>query len=221
MLYELTEPEKIVLNVVREYLSKNRYFNMGEILPFLVSRFRIASVNINSKGIEEILRTLVRKKIIIEGSKLIAGDILDNLKRREIYNFICNNPGPYFYKIVKELDMSNHVVVWHLNILLKFNYIQMEKIENHEIYFDSKFNLKNSKLKYITSKEKSKLIIDYFRKNDFGITKTQLSKDLRMHPNTVTKYLKSFEQLNIVKKKKVSKRIIYFLNERYMENYLV
>lgn len=219
MLEELLTREKIVLNAVQEYLSKNRYFNMSEILPFLISRFKMASVNINTKGIEDILRTLVKKKIIAEGSKLIASDILENLKRKEIYYFILKNPGTYFYKIVKELEMSNHVVVWHLNILLKFNFIKKEKIENHAIYFDSKFNLKNSKLKYITSKEKSKIIIEYFRKNDFGITKTQLSKDLKMHPNTVSKYLKSFEQLNIIKKKKVSKRTIYFLNEIYLENY--
>lgn len=216
---ELLDNEKLVLTVVQEYLNKNRYFNMKEILPFINSRFRTASININVKGIEEILRSLVKKRLIIEGSKLSFNDILSNRKRENIYNFILKNPGVYFYKIVKELGLSNHVVVWHLNVLIKFNFIKKEKFENHDVYFDSNFDLKDSKFIYLTSKEKSKKIIEYLKNYDFGITKTQLSKELRMHPNTVSKYLKLFEQFDIISKKKVSKRVIYFLNEIYLENF--
>ena len=53
----LTREEQIVLNVVQEYLNKNRYFNMQEVLLFINSRFKMASININIRGIEEILRS--------------------------------------------------------------------------------------------------------------------------------------------------------------------
>lgn len=218
MSIELLKQEKLVLNVVQEYLNKNRYLNMKEILPFINSRFKMASININFRGIEEILRSLVKKKIIVKGSKLSRTDILNNQKRKGIYDFIIKNPGTYFNMIIRELQISNHVVVWHLNMLLKFNFIKKEKYENHYAYFDSNFNVKNSKFRYITSKEKSKRIIKYLKYYDFGITKTQLSIDLKMHFNTVSKYLKMLEQFNIVIKKKVSKRIIYFLNEDFIEN---
>ncbi len=92
-----------------------------------------------------------------------------------------------------------------------------EKFENHDIYFDSRFDVKNSKFIYITSKEKSKKIIEYLKNYDFGISKSQLSKELKIHPNTISKYLKLFEQFNIIIKKKVSKRIIYFLNDSFFE----
>lgn len=218
MSVELLKQEKLVLNAVQEYLNKNRYFNMKELLPFINSRFKIASININNRGIEEILRSLVKKKIIVKGSKLSRMDILNNQKRKNIYDFILKNPGTYFNKIIRELQISNHVVVWHLNMLLKFNFIKKEKFENHYAYFDSNFNVKNSKFRYVTSKEKSKRIIEYLKYYDFGITKTQLSTDLKMHINTSTKYLKMLEQFNIVIKKKVSKRMIYFLNEDFIEN---
>jgi predicted transcriptional regulator len=220
MQIEESEQENLILNVVEEYLNKNRYFDMSEILPFIISRFRMASVNINIRRIEEILRTLVKKKYIVEGSKLINSDILKNPKRKHIYDYIVENPGNYFNRLLKELHIPNHVVVWHLNVLLKFNFIKKEKFDNHDIYFDSKFNMKNSKFMYITSKDKSKKIINYLKNNDFGLTKTQLSKNLKMHPNTISKYLKLFEQFNIVVKKKASKRNIYFLNDVYMKNYL-
>jgi predicted transcriptional regulator len=217
MSIELLKQEELVFNVVQEYLNKNRYFNIKEILPFINSRFKMAAININVRGIEEILKSLVQKKLIVNGSKLSKSAILDNPKRKLIYNFIVDHPGTYFYRIMTKLNISNHVVVWHLNMLVKFDFIRKEKFENKDIYFDSKLDFKSSKFKYITSKEKSQKIIDYLRNNDYGITKTQLAKILNMHTNTISKYLKTFEQLDIVIKKKVSKRNIYFLNEDYLE----
>lgn len=216
MSNDLLTQEKLVFTVVQEYLNKNRYFDVNEIVPFIVSRFRLSSININIKGIEEILKALVKKKIIVEGSKLSIDKILNNEKRKIIYDFIVNNPGTYFYKIVTNLRISNHVVVWHLKMLLKFNLIKVEKVEKHDVYFDSNFNIKNSKFAYITSKEKGKKIIDYLRQNDSGFSKSQLSQELKMHPNTISKYLKMLEQFNVIVKKKVSKRVIYFLNEAYI-----
>ncbi|MHA2037030.1 MAG: HTH domain-containing protein [Promethearchaeota archaeon] len=217
MQIEISEQEKLILNVIEEYLNKNRYFDMSEILPFIVSRFRLASVDINIRRIEEILRTLVRKKIIVEGSKLINSDILKNEKRKLIYNLIVEKPGIYFNKILKELNISNHVVVWHLNVLHKFNFIQKEKLENHDVYFDINFDIKHSKFAYVTLKDKSKKIINFLKNNDYGVTKTQLSKNLKIHPNTISKYLKLLEQLNVVVKKKVSKRVIYFVSESFLK----
>ncbi|KKK41320.1 MAG: hypothetical protein Lokiarch_43790 [Candidatus Lokiarchaeum sp. GC14_75] len=217
MPVELLKQEKIVLTVVQEYLNKNRFFNMKEILPFIHARFKMASININLRGIEELLKSLAEKKLIVEGSKLYKDDILNNLKRRKIYDFIKENPGTYFNKIVGNLSFSNHVVVWHLSILLKFNFIKAERIENHEVYFEFNFDLKNSTLKYFTSKEKSKRIIQYLKANDIGITKTKISTNLNIHINTTSKYLDSLERLNVIIKKNFSKKILYFLNEEFFE----
>ena len=93
---------------------------MNEIVPFIIARFRTASTNINISGIEEILRSLVKKNMVVEGSKLSLDDILRNQKRKLIYEFLLANPGIYFNRIIRELKFSNHVVVWHLKILLKF-----------------------------------------------------------------------------------------------------
>ncbi|MHA2008737.1 MAG: hypothetical protein ACXABO_16165 [Promethearchaeota archaeon] len=218
MPVELTEQEKVVLNVVREYLNKNRHFNMEDILSFIHARFKMASININLRGIEEILYSLTKKKMIVEGSKLSRNDILNNTKRKAIFNFILKNPGTYFNRIVKMLKMSNHVVIWHLSMLLKFNFIKIEEFENHEVYYDIEYNLKNSKFKYYTSKEKSRLIIEYLKVNDIGITKTQISTDLKIHINTATKYLDFLEDFNVITKKKLSKKRLYFLNEDIIQN---
>ncbi len=215
MPIELLEQEKIVLNVIQEYLNKNRSFNMKKILPFINARFKMASVNINNRGIEGILQSLVKKKIIVNGSKLLRENILVNKKRNLIYDFIIKKPGVYFNRIVRELNLSNHVVIWHLEMLLKFEFIKKQEIDNHYLYFDANYRLRNAELKYFTSKEKSKLIIEYLKKNNVGITKTRLSTSLKIHINTATKYLTFLEQFQVVSKKKLSRKILYFLNDDF------
>ena len=212
MPIKLSEEEKIVLTVVREYLNKNRQFNVENILPFIISRFRLASINISKNGIEDTLKTLIKNNLIVEGSKLSREDILLNFKRLKIYNYILRNPGTYFNKIHKELNLSNHVVVWHLNMLLKFNYIKKEILENHKIYFDSNMQFDDVRKNYYLSKDKIKKIINHLEINNTGITKTQLSKELKMHPNTLTKYLEPLQNYNIIIKKEISNKILYYLN---------
>ena len=213
----LSKTEKIVLNVVQEYLDKNRQFNIEKILPFINSRFRMAKININTNGIEINLKSLVKKNLIIEGSKLSKADVLLNSKREGIYRFVHYNPGTYFNRILNELHLSNHVVVWHLNILLKFGFIVKERIEKHDIYYETGTEPNYAKKIYVSSKEKSKQILKYLRKNSTGITKTRLSNELSIHPNTITKYLKDLEQYNIVNKEILNNKTLYYINEENLD----
>ena len=126
MAVELVEKEKAILDIVHDYLNKNRQFTFEEIIPYIVSRIRLASLNINKEGVRIILKSLTNKKLLVEGSKLVRSEILNIQKRKNIYEYIVKNPGTYFNRIVLELNYSNHIVVWHLNMLLKFDFIHKE-----------------------------------------------------------------------------------------------
>ncbi|NVM17062.1 MAG: hypothetical protein HWN80_05050 [Candidatus Lokiarchaeota archaeon] len=151
--------------------------------------------------------------MLVEGSKLAKSDLLNNQKRRDIYEYIIKNPGMYFNRIVHELNYSNHIVVWQLSILLKFDCIHKETIENHEIYFDVSKEHKEIIANYFTSKEKSKKIIHFLEKDNIGVTKTNLSHKLNMHMNTLDKYLNLLEKYDVIVKKKIDNRNLYFLKE--------
>lgn len=129
-----------------------------------------------------------------------------------IYNHISNNPGIYFYKIVKNLGLSNHVVIWHLNFLIKFNYIRKEIINNQKVYFTPNVKLKEVEKRYFSSRKRSQKILDYLKFNNQGVTKNQLSIELKIHSNTLSKYLESLEKLNLIVKEKMLKKTLYFLN---------
>jgi len=217
MAIELIEEEKVILNIVHEYLDKNRQFTFEEILPYINSRIRLSSSNISNEGVRKILKSLTNKKLIVEGSKLTKNDILNNKKRKEIYQFINENPGTYFNRIVHGLNYSNHIVVWHLNMLLKFNFITKEILENHDIYFNASTEFKDIRSKYFTTKKKSQKIINFMKRDNLGITKTSLSHELKMHMNTLTKYLNLLEKYEVIVKKRIDNKNLYFLNEKSVQ----
>jgi predicted transcriptional regulator len=211
MASELANQEQAILEMVHDYLNKNRQFSFEEIIPYIISRVRLAKINVNKEGIRVILKSLTEKKLLVEGSKLAKSGILTNEKRKRIYEYIVNHPGTYFNRILTELNYSNHVVVWHLNMLIKFDFIHKEVLENHEVYFDATKELEEIISKYFISKEKSKEIIHYLKNDDIGVTKTNLSHELNMHMDTLSKYLKLLEKYDVIVKKKIDNRNLYFL----------
>ena len=92
-----------MLNIIQEYLNKNRCFTIDNIIPFINVGLKKYSNSINYAGIREILKSLIKKKQIVEGSKLIKEEILNNENRKKIFSYICNNPGVFFYRIAKVL----------------------------------------------------------------------------------------------------------------------
>jgi len=218
MIEQLLEEEKLVLDIVHEYINKNRHFDTNTIIPFINSRFSKSSVNINNNGIKSILQSLIRKNIIIDGSKLTKDNVLLNENRKLIFKYIKKNPGIYFYKLVKELNLTIPVVGWHLNVLLKFKFIRKIKIDNHESYFEENKKSQYNKAIHIITQEKSQKIIQYLIINNNGNTKNHLSVKLGMHSNTIAKYIENFEEYGLIIKKNFPKKILYFLNEDVLKD---
>ena len=99
-------------------------------------------------------------------------------------------------------------------MLLKFDFITKEIIENHDIYFDASTEFEDIRPTYFITKEKSQKIINFMKKDNLGITKTSLSQELNMHMNTLAKYLILLEKYNVIVKKKIDKINLYFLSEK-------
>ena len=213
----LVNYENLVLGIINEYLDKNRTFEVSKILPIISSRFAKASYLINKNGILEVIQSLVRKKIIIEGSKFTKERVLTNQNRKNIYENIVKTPGIFFNKLVKILKLKPPIVEWHINILIKFEFIKKEKIDNREAYFEFGYKFEQQELLHFLSRDKYNRIIEYLRMYTEGATKTHLSKQLGMHPNTIKKYMKKLEEFKLLTHKKLSNKTLYFLNEDFYD----
>ena len=213
MSSDMFKHEKKVLDIVQEYLNKNRVFEIDKVLPIISDRFAKAGVNVNMDGIRIILISLIEKNLLVEGSSLTKNMILLNIKRREIYAFVTNHPGAHFSKIVRETSFNDSVVAWHLKMLVKFQFIKKEEYNMRDIYFSAEMEFESVKKIHVSSKVKSQKILYYLKENNIGLTKTQLAEALQMHPNTITKYLEELEGFNLIISDIIGNRILYFINE--------
>lgn len=123
---------KRVLEIAERILSENKVLNV-ETLYNVAKK----SLKIPKNGLLSIIQYLLNKKILIEGSKFSRETVLSNGIRNRIYRYIIMNPGVHFSilrkKTLSEEAGSSGQLVWHLGMLLKFNYIKKIKIGNYSV----------------------------------------------------------------------------------------
>ncbi len=195
----IIDRESLIFESVQQYMEKNRCFEENKILPVLKSICSKTGFNISEHGIKLVLKNLVSSKCFVEGSRITKREVLNNQNRADIYGYIKMNPGIHFTNITKHLNLHNYLTRWHLDVLLKFEYIWNENIGNIEAFFDSDIPKEDGKIIHLLSREKVRLILDFLRNdNNDNITRYKVSKALKMHLNTVNKYISLLEDYKIL-----------------------
>lgn len=213
MMSNVLQYEETVFNLIQEYINQNRVLEIEKIIPYVSNRLSRASINLNYDGLKVILKSLIEKKRIAEGSKFTRQEILDNPKREIVFEFVRKNPGLYLNKICKALNLSRQVVAWHLEMLMRFGCVKQGSFDNHDIFFGATQTFLQAKKNYVLSKQKTKKILYYLNENDMGLTANQIAQSSSIHLNTVNKYLDFLEDFKIVFKVRDLSKIVYFINE--------
>jgi len=121
-----------VLAVAEGIISENRVLS-AKMLYNEVRR-RIPG---EQKALLAIITLLLEHRILVEGSKLTKELVLSNLHRRNIYEYIRTNRGAKFSTIRDAYEGttgSSGQLIWHLQLLLKFNYIKKMKFKRFTIF---------------------------------------------------------------------------------------
>ena len=189
---------------IQEFLNQNRVFNKEKAVSYIKSRYNKVNGNLNHNGIRAVINSLIDKNIIVEGSKLTRNEIFQNSNRKQIYDFIIENPGVHRNKLARNVDLSTYLIKWHISMLTKFNLIRQQKLSNFTAYFDSSLGPENDLLLHTISRDKCVRIINFLKINIEGSTKNQISKKLNMHFNTISKYINKMDKLGLLERKKVN-----------------
>jgi len=124
---------KRVIEIAEEIMRKNKILNIENLYNLAKKRLKIPR-----NGLLHIIQFLINKKILIEGSKFSKETVLSNFIRKKIYNYIRINPGVHFSilrkKALPEEKGSSGQLVWHLEMLLKFDYIKKIKVGNYTVF---------------------------------------------------------------------------------------
>lgn len=208
--------ENVVLGIVREYLSKKPFFSMKDIVEFVNNRVK-HNPDINKNRIELIIKSLIKNRVIIPGTKLMKKDIIDNPTRNEIYKYIKQNPGRNINEIMKTHNLGSNLALWHLSALEKFQFVRSRKIRNRCVFFKFDSDPKFDQLHYYMANDIVQSIIKLM-KNERPLKITEIADGLKKNHNTIKKYLEVLTDLKLVEIEKEKSRNLYKLNkERYLK----
>ena len=156
---------KRVIEIAEEILSENKVLNV-ETLYNLAKK----SLKIPKNGLLFIIQYLLNKKILIEGSKFSRETVLSNGVRNRIYRYIIMNPGVHFSilrkKALSEEAGSSGQLVWHLGMLLKFNYIKKIKVGHYSVLLPYELDEDDGRILFILKDRINSKIIHLLIENE-------------------------------------------------------
>ncbi|MFW9946175.1 MAG: hypothetical protein ACFFDX_05030 [Candidatus Odinarchaeota archaeon] len=206
--------ESIVLELVKEYLEKKPFFSIEDIVIFINNRVK-SNPFINKAKIEISIKNLIKKRIIIPGTKLMKNNIIEHPVRNEIFNYIKKNPSN-INEIMNALNIGSNQALWHLSCLEKFRFVRSKKINNRRIIFKYDSNPELDELYYYLNLAIIQEIINFMKKEDKTLKITEIATNLKKNHNIIKKYLYILKKLKLVKIEKEKKRITFKLDiEKY------
>jgi predicted transcriptional regulator len=206
--------QSIVCNLIKEYLKKKAFFSIEDIVVFIANRVR-ANPNLNRNSIEIIVKNLIKRRILIPGTKLMKNNIIEHPIRNEIYNYIRKNPSN-INEIMKAINIHSNQALWHLSCLEKFRFTRSKKIENQRIIFEYESNSDLDDLYFYLKQDIVRDIITLLKDENIPFKIMEIATNLKRNYNTVKKYLEILKNLNLIIVEKDKKRNLFRLDlEKY------
>ena len=206
--------QSIVCNIIKEYLKKKPFFSIEDIVVFINNRVK-TNPNLNKNSIELIIKNLIKRRILIPGTKLMKNNIIEHPIRNEIYNYIRNNPSN-INEIMKAINIGSNQALWHLSCLEKFRFTRSKKIENQRIIFEYESNSDLDELYFYLKQDIVRDIVTLLKDENIPFKITEIATNLKRNYNTVKKYLEILKNLNLIIVEKDKKRNLFRLDlEKY------
>ncbi|MFX1487839.1 MAG: hypothetical protein ACFFBI_01735 [Promethearchaeota archaeon] len=202
--------ESVVFQLVEEFLKKKTFFSINDVIEFVNNRVR-RNPNINRNKIELIIKSLIKKRVIIPGTRLMKNNIIENPLRNKIFNFINKNPSN-INEIMREMKIGSNQALWHLSCLEKFRFIRSKKLNNHRIFFKFDSDPEFDKFHYYLNKDIVQNIISFIEKENKPLKITEIANGLKKNHSTVKKYLEILKNLKVIKSEKINGKNGYKLD---------
>lgn len=218
MKYEIIEPSlsldhpivKQVLDIAKSILEDNKVLNVKNLYNIAKRELKIPR-----KGLMKILRFLINNNILIDGSKYTRESVLLNIYRKNIYNFIENNLGAHF-SLLRKIILTNEEdefgssgqLIWHLEMLLKFDYIKKIKIGNYSIFLPFDLDEEVGVISFFLKDPINREIIQLFKNNE-AIIQSDINKKIEYKRGKVYYRINNLLEFDILISEKEGKTTLY------------
>ena len=214
---------KQVIEIAEEILDENKLLNIDTLYYRAKKRLKIPR-----KGLKNIIQILINNKILVNRSKFTKRTVLSNKTRKLIFNFIQQNIGAHF-SLIKNAWASNGEsrspgeLIWHLDMLIKFNYIKKLTLKNYTIFIPFDVDDESGKIYFILQDELYRKILKYLLSSSIQ-ERSVIYKNIEENRETIHYRLQNLIEFQILElfdenmvrinpfKKEI---IINILNENY------
>ena len=131
--------------------------------------------------------------------KVTGETILMNPQRQLILEYLSKYPCNHMNGIVRDLGLSYPTVKWHIDLLVKQEFISYKNVGNKNVYFP--YNMiadKDIELFTFLNKEKARILYMTLVKKP-GLTQKEICKLSKMSNRTVISYLNDLKNTNLLK----------------------
>lgn len=199
-----------VIKIANRIIQENRVID----ITLLYNRAK-KQLKIPRKGLLSIIQMLINRKILVEGSKYTKRNVLSNQNRNRIYNFIKIYLGAHFSLIRKHAFCHSEgnlgspgQLIWHLEMLLRFNYIKKIRIRNKTIFIPIELDEESGIMYYLLRDGLNKEIIELLIKQD-TIKSSEIHKHLNKKRQKIYYRINYLIEYNIISLKEEHPRKIY------------
>ncbi len=201
-----------VIEIAEEIMDKNKVLNIDTL--YNVSK---KELKIPRNGLLFIIQFLINNKILIEGSKFSKKTVLSNPIRYAIYRFIDLNPGVHFSELRKRSisgeNMSSGQLIWHLGMLMKFNFIRKIKVGNYSVFIPYGMDEENGKIFFLIRDRIIYKLLTLLIEREV-LVKAEIYKILDEKREKVYYRVKNLMDLDIIAMNKDSDREIVFRSNK-------
>ncbi|MBN1802705.1 MAG: hypothetical protein JW891_14430, partial [Candidatus Lokiarchaeota archaeon] len=176
-LKQLNNEEKEILHIVKKFLKKKPFVQIIELINFTDKCLK-NNENYNRNSIEKIIKSLIKKNIILIGSNITRGDIFNTPLRGKIYQYIRNNPGININDVKNKFNIGSNQTIWHIRMLNDFEFIRIVKIRNQKALFDIDLDENKDMLLFYLRNEKVQEIINLLLARNDPLRPTIISESL-------------------------------------------
>jgi predicted transcriptional regulator len=133
--------------------------------------------------------------------------------RKQIFDYISDNPGVHLRKISRDLNIHLSTLRYHIDYLEMKGLITCQKEDNLKLYFISgKLNPHEKKLASLLQQKRFRdMLIAILDSHE--LTSSKLAEKLSMNPSTASKYINILEKREIISHKKIGREKLYHIND--------
>ena len=143
---------------------------------------------------------------------MFKDEILENKRRRAIYNCIKKHPGLHIRELQRNLGMPLASMQYHLNYMTRKSIIIEEKLQHYTCYYVTSLDPDDKKLLAIMRQGRLQEIVMLILVNQKAKYKT-IVDDLGLPASTISFYLKLLLDNEVIERTKIGYENIYTLKD--------